>query len=57
MYMIPLTKIVRKAKAGYRLDDIKVDHLLFMDDLELFAKNEKLLDRLVSAVQVFSLQP
>ena len=51
--MIPLTKILRKAKAGYTLDDIKVNHLLFMDDLKLFAKNEKLLDRLV----VFSLQP
>ncbi|CAH3192660.1 unnamed protein product [Porites evermanni] len=39
MYMIPLTKILRKAKAGYTLDDIKVNHLLFMDDLKLFAKN------------------
>ena len=28
-----------------------------MDDLKLFAKNEKSLDRLVSTVQVFSLQP
>ena len=39
--MIPLTEILRKAKAGYILDDIKVNHLLFMDDLKLFAKNEK----------------
>ena len=52
--MIPLTKILRNAKAGYMLDDIKVNHLLFMDDLELFAKNEKELDSLVSTVQVFS---
>ena len=28
MYMIPLTKILGKAKAGYTLDDIKVNHLL-----------------------------
>ena len=52
--MIPLIKILRKAKAGYMLDDIKVNHLLFMDDLKLFAKNEKELDSLVSTVQVFS---
>ena len=52
--MIPLTKIVRKAKAGYMLDNIKVNHLLFMDDLKLFAKNEKELDSLVSTVQFFS---
>ena len=35
------------------LDDIKVNHLLFMDDLKLFAKIEKELDSLVSTVQGF----
>ena len=45
--MIPLTKILRKAKAGYMLDDIKVNHLLIV-------KKEKELDSLVSTVQVFS---
>ena len=43
MYMIALTKILGKAKAGYTLDDIKVNHLLFMDGLELFAKIENFL--------------
>ena len=37
--MIPLTEILRKAKAGYILDDIKVNHLLSMDDLKLFEWN------------------
>ena len=37
--MIPLTEILRKAKAGYILDDIKVNNLLFMDDLKLFEWN------------------
>ena len=36
------------------LDDIKVNHLLFMDGLKFFAKNEKELHSLVSTVQVFS---
>ena len=39
--MIPLTKILGKARAEYVVDDIKVNHLLSMDDLKLFAKNEK----------------
>ena len=52
--VIPLTKILRNAKAGYMLDNIKVNHLLFMDDLKLFAKNEKELDNLVSTAQFFS---
>ena len=39
--MIPVTKILRKARAEYVVDDIKVNHLLSMDDLKLFAKNEK----------------
>ena len=52
--MIPLTKILKKVKAGYMLDDIKVNNLLFMDDLKRFAKNETELGSLVSLVQVFS---
>ena len=39
--MIPVTKILRKARAEYVVDDIKVNNLLSMDDLKLFAKNEK----------------
>ena len=47
--------ILRKAKAGYMLDDIKVNQLLFMDDLKLFfEKRKKKLDSLVSTVQLFS---
>ena len=33
--------ILRKAKAGYMLDDIKVNQLLFMDDLKLFFEKRK----------------
>ena len=38
--MIPLTKILRKIKAGYVIKDgnLKVNHLLFMDDLKLFGR-------------------
>ena len=52
--MIPLSKVLRKAKAGYRLGDVKINHLLFMDDLKMFAKNKNEIERLVSTVQVIS---
>ena len=38
--MIPLSKVLRKSKAGYRLGEVKINHLLFMDDLKMFAKNK-----------------
>ena len=43
-----------KAKAGYRLGDVKINHLLFMDDLKMFAKNKNEIDSLVSTVQMIS---
>ena len=52
--MIPLSKVLRKAKAGYRLGDVKISHLLFMDDLKMFAKNKNEIDSLVSTVQMIS---
>ena len=52
--MIPLSKVLRKAKAGYRLGDVKINHLLFMDDLKMFAKNKNEIDSLVSTVQMIS---
>ena len=52
--MIPLSKVLHKAKAGYSLCDVKINHLLFMDDLKMFAKNKKETDSLVSTVQLVS---
>ena len=40
--LIPLTQILRKVKCGYALKNgDKLNHLLFMDDLKLFAKDER----------------
>ena len=54
--MIPLTKVLRKIRAGYVIKEgnLKVNHLLFMDDLKLFGKNEREIDSLVKTVQVIS---
>ena len=53
--MIPLTLILRKSRAGYDFaKEFKVNHLLFMDDLKLFGKDEDQIDSLVQTVQLFS---
>ena len=35
-------------------DGCRINHLLFMDDLKLFAKNENEIDSLVQTVRIFS---
>ena len=54
--MIPLTMSLRQTKASYELmtGGKKINHLLFMDDLKLFAKNEDQIDSLVNTVRTFS---
>ena len=41
--MIPLSLILRKAKAAYEFSESKekINHLLFMDDLKLYSPSEK----------------
>ena len=53
--MIPLTLILRKTQIIYQLKKggEKINHLLFMDDLKLFAKSEKQINSLVNAVRIF----
>ena len=48
--------VVRKVNFHYELGDkvTKLNHLLFMDDLKLFAKSHDQIDSLVTTVQVFS---
>ena len=54
MSLIPLTLILRKTKFAYDLNGEKLNHLLFMDDLKLFAKSEKGLESLIHTVRIFS---
>ena len=48
--------ILQKVSGGYEMtkDGCRINHLLFMDDLKLFAKNEKEIDSLVQSVRIFS---
>ena len=55
--LIPLSFILRKAKAAYEFSESKerINHLLFMDDLKLYSRSDKgLLDSLVQTVRDFS---
>ena len=54
--LIPLSLILRKAKAAYAFSESKekINHLLFMNDLKLYSRSEKGLDSLVQTVRVFS---
>ena len=51
--MIPLTLILRKCEAGYLYaNNTKLNHLFFMDDLKLYARNENQLDSLIQTAAV-----
>ena len=53
--LIPLSLILRKAKAAYEFSGSKekINHLLFMDDLKLYSRNEKGLHSLLQKMRVF----
>ena len=54
--MIPLSILLKREKLGYSFgpDGKLINHLLFMDDLKLFGRNEKELKGLVDLVSVYS---
>ena len=54
--MIPLSFPLGKVKASYEWcrKELKLNHLLFMDDLELFGKSDEQIDSLVKKVVAFS---
>ena len=54
--MMPLNHILRKCTAGYKLSTSreKINHLMYMDDVKLFAKNGKELETLIHTVRIYS---
>ena len=54
--MVPLSLVLRKVKFHYEFGDkvTRLNHLLFMDDLKLFAKSYDQIDSLVRTVHMFS---
>ena len=52
--LIPLSLLLRKTKYGCDLNGEKMNHLLYLDDLKLYAKSEIGLESLVNTVRIFS---
>ena len=54
--LIPMTMVLNTTRTGYQLGKNRghINHLLFMDDLKLYAKNVKELDSLVQTVRGIS---
>ena len=54
--MMPLNHILRKCTAGYKLSrsQEKINHLMYIDDIKLFAINEKELETLIHTVRIYS---
>ena len=54
--MMPLKHIFRKCTAGYKLtkSQEKINHLMYMDDINCLPENEKELETLKSTVRIYS---
>ena len=52
----PLNHILRKFTDGYKLSrsQEKINHLMYMNDIKLFAKNEKQLETLINSDRIYS---
>jgi len=51
MCLFPLSDQLRNLNKGFHVDDIVVSHLLYLDDLKLYAKSS---EALVTTVRLFS---
>ena len=54
MCLFPLTDLLRKLNKGFAIDDVVVSHLLYLDDLKLYAKSSEDMLAMVNTVRVFS---
>ena len=52
--LIPLTQILEEYKSGFKIGNDLINHLLYMDDLKLYGKNDKEINALVNTVRIFS---
>ena len=52
--LLPLSWLLKRSNLGYRLSHTTISHLLFMDDLKLYASNDQQLRQMISIVKTFS---
>ena len=53
---MPLKLLLRKCTAGYKLSisQVKINRLMYIDVIKIFAKNEKEVKTLIHAVRIYS---
>ena len=54
MCLFPLSLVLRDLNKGFKVDDIVISHLLYLDDLKLYSKSEADTSTLVNTVRIFS---
>ena len=52
--LIPLSKLLNNTGYGYKIYDDIINHLFYMDDLKLFAKNDEQLRGVLNIVKEIS---
>ena len=52
--LIPLSCLLSCNDFGFKIEEEIINHLLYMDDLKLYAKSEKDIDSLVNTARIFS---
>ena len=52
--LIPLSQLLNKTGYGYRIEKREINHLFYMDDLKIFAKDDTELEKLLDTVKTFS---
>ena len=52
--LAPLSRILQRAKVGFKLIQKTISHLLYMDDLKVYAKNREEIVRCIELIKKFS---
>ena len=53
--MVPLTLTLRRMRAGNCFkNSTRINHLLYMDDVKMYAKNRNELDSMMNTLRIFS---
>ena len=54
MALFPLSSLLNETSYGYKCENITINHLVYIDDLKLYAKNDEQLTGLLETVHKFS---
>ena len=52
--LIPIANILKRAKTGFKVENKKINHLLYIDDLKVYSNDEEEMERCKNLIQEFS---